>query len=533
MQDEPHLRPRDANFQPLTPLDFLERTVSIVPDQPAIAWRDRRWTYRGFAELVGRMAAVLRAAGVGRGDVVSVLAQNRPELLAAHYAVPMLGAVLCAVNTRLDSETVGYILDHSESRLFLVDPGCSANAREAALRSTVRALAIGDGGDASSRDSLDALLAAAAPEPLDTSAVTDEWQPICLNYTSGTTGRPKGVVYHHRGAYLNALGNVLELGFTRETVYLWTLPMFHCNGWCHSWAVTAAGGTHICIDRPDPGLIFDAVEQHGVTHFCCAPVVLYMLLNHPGRPPTLSRRIKVATGGAAPTSTLIEQLEALGIDLVHLYGLTESYGPATGCALRGDWDVPSAADKARALSRQGVRHPTASRVRVIGENGQDVPRDASTLGEVALRGNTLMAGYLKDEAATEAAFSDGAFRTGDLAVMHADGYIEIKDRAKDIIISGGENISSLEIETVLYRHPAVLLAAVVAAPDPKWGEVPCAFIEIKPGFALPRADDLTAFCRERLAGFKVPKRFVFRELPKTATGKIQKFALRSALTASG
>ncbi|MDQ4135251.1 MAG: AMP-binding protein, partial [Pseudomonadota bacterium] len=400
-------------------------------------------------------------------------------------------------------------------------------------RSPVRVVTLGEEGRIPDAESFDALLIAATPEPLDMNEVTDEWQPICLNYTSGTTGRPKGVVYHHRGAYLNALGNVLELGFKADTVYLWTLPMFHCNGWCHTWAVTAAAGTHVCLDRPDPDLIFRAIEQHGVTHFCCAPVVLYMLLNHPGRPAAVPRRIAVATGGAAPTSALIEQLDALGIDLVHLYGLTESYGPATGCALRDDWNVPSATEKARALARQGVRHPTASRVRVIGDDGRDVARDASTLGEIALRGNTLMAGYLKDPAATEAAFTDGEFHTGDLAVVHPDGYIEIKDRAKDIIISGGENISSLEIETVLHRHPAVLLAAVVAAPDPKWGEVPCAFIELKPGIEEPRPEELTAFCRERLAGFKVPKRFVFRELPKTATGKIQKFALRSELAGTG
>jgi fatty-acyl-CoA synthase len=529
MRSDGYLQPRSANYQPLTPLDFLHRTVSIYPNHVAVVWRDRCWTYWEFGELVGRFAALLRGAGVRHGDVVSVMAQNRPEMLAAHYAVPMVGAVLGAINTRLDPETIGYILDHSESRLFIVDPACSPTAREAALHSPVSVLALGREEPIPGSGSFDDFLAAAEPEPLDTREVTDEWQPICLNYTSGTTGRPKGVVYHHRGAYLNALGNVLELGFRQDTVYLWTLPMFHCNGWCHTWAVTAAAGTHVCIDRPDPELIFRAIEQHGVTHFCCAPVVLYMLLNHPARPATVPRRIAVATGGAAPTSALIEQLDALGIDLIHLYGLTESYGPTTGCALRGDWDVPTSADKARALSRQGVRHPTASRVRVIGENGLDVPSDASTLGEIVLRGNTLMAGYLKDSAATEAAFAGGEFHTGDLAVLHPDGYIEIKDRAKDIIISGGENVSSLEIETVLHRHPAVLLAAVVAAPDPKWGEVPCAFIELKPGFEAPQTEELASFCRERLAGFKVPKRFVFRELPKTATGKIQKFTLRSYL----
>ena len=530
MKTDGHLAPRAANFQPLTPLDFLERTASIYPDHTAVIWRERRWTYAEFAELVGRFAAMLRSAGVRRGDVVSVMAPNRPEMLAAHYAVPMPGGVLGAINTRLDRDTVSYILDHSESRLFIVDPGCSETAREAALHSPARVVTLDGGGPG---DAFADLIAAAVPDPLGAGDVADEWQSICLNYTSGTTGRPKGVVYHHRGAYLNALGNVLELGFRQDTVYLWTLPMFHCNGWCHTWAVTAAAATHVCIERPDPAMIFDAVERHGVTHFCCAPVVLYMLLNHPGRPQRMSRRVRVATGGAAPTSALIEQLDAIGIELVHLYGLTESYGPTTGCALRGDWDVPTSTDKARALSRQGVRHATASRVRVVGDGGDDVPADAATLGEIVLRGSNLMAGYFKDAAATEAAFAGGEFHTGDLAVRHPDGYIEIKDRAKDIIISGGENISSLEVETVLHRHPAVLLAAVVAAPDAKWGEVPCAFIELKAGIAAPAPEELTAFCRERLAGFKVPKRFVFRELPKTATGKIQKFALRSDLAGAG
>jgi fatty-acyl-CoA synthase len=534
MNAERHLARRAANFQPLTPLDFLQRTVAIYPERTAVIWRDRRWTYQDFAGLVGRFAAVLRSAGVRRGDVVSVMAPNRPEMLAAHYAVPMLGAVLSTINTRLDADTVAYILDHSESRLILADPTCLVAAREAAARAGTRLIALDGDGQAAHADTLDGLLAAAGPEPLAWPDVTDEWQPVCLNYTSGTTGRPKGVVYHHRGAYLNAIGNVLALGFSHDTTYLWILPMFHCNGWCHTWAVTAAGGTHVCLDKIDATLIFGAIEAHGVTHFCCAPVVLYMLLNHSGRPlaPT-QRRITIGTGGAAPTSALIEALDALGMDLVHLYGLTESYGPATLCALRDDWGLETSADKARALARQGVRHVTASRVRVIGETGEDVPRDGATLGEIALAGNTLMAGYFKDEAATEKAFADGIFHTGDLAVMHADGYVEIKDRAKDIIISGGENISSLEVETVLHRHPAVLLAAVVAGPDPKWGEVPCAFIEVKPGIAPPAPEELTAFCRERLAGFKVPRKFLFRELPKTATGKIHKFELRSELKSEG
>jgi fatty-acyl-CoA synthase len=534
MLAEKHLAPRQANFLPLTPLDFLQRTASIAPERVAVVSGTQQLTYREFAALVGRFAALLRWQGIGRGDVVSMMAPNRPEMLAAHYAVPMVGAVLGAINTRLDAASVGYILEHSQCRLLIVDPTCIA-AAGAAVRSAESRISMlvleGEGG-ASDSDSFAALLRGEEPEPIGTSDIADEWRPICLNYTSGTTGRPKGAVYHHRGAYLNALGNVISLGFTPSTVYLWTLPMFHCNGWCHTWAVTAAGGTHVCLERVDPALIYRGIEEHGVTHFCCAPVVLYLLLNHPDRKlrnPT--RRITVGTGGAAPTSALIEQLDALGVDLVHLYGLTESFGPATLCKLQDDESAAAASDKARVLARQGVRHPTASRVRIVDGSGQEVASDGASMGEIVLRGNTLMAGYYHDEAATEAAFAGDELHTGDLAVRHPNGHIEIKDRSKDIIISGGENISSLEIESALHQHPAVLIAAVVAVPDPKWGEVPCACIELKPGIPSPSVDELVGFCRERLAGFKIPKRFVFRELPKTATGKIQKFALRAELKA--
>jgi fatty-acyl-CoA synthase len=532
MRQEKHLAPREANFRPLTPLDFLERSVSVYPDRPAVIWHDGRYSYREFGELVGRFAAMLRRKGISRGDTVSIMAPNRPEMLAAHYAVPMVGAVLNTINTRLDPDTVAYILEHSQSRALIVDPSCADVARQAAAGLNVVLVHLDEAGAAGGAESFGALTGDETPDPITSSAVANEWQPICLNYTSGTTGRPKGVVYHHRGAYLNALGNVLSLGLTTSSVYLWTLPMFHCNGWCHTWAVTAAGGTHFCLDRVEPSPIFRAIEAHGVTHLSCAPVVLYMLLNHPDRSlRDPARRVLLATGGASPTSALIRQLDAIGFDLVHLYGLTESFGPATLCALRDDWELTSDEDKARALARQGVRHLTANRVRVVDQQGNEVPSDGDTVGEIVLQGNTLMAGYYGDEAATEAAFSGGLFHTGDLAVCHPDGYIEIKDRSKDIIISGGENISSLEVESVLHQHPAVLLAAVVAVPDEKWGETPCAVIELKDGMTA-RPEELTAFCRARLASFKVPRRFVFEPIPKTATGKVQKFQLRAELRAS-
>lgn len=524
MRNDPHLAPRAANRQPLTPLDFLDRTVGAHPDRKAVVWRDGMWTYAQFNRIVLRMAAFLIDQGVVPGDVVSIMCPNRPEMLAAHYAVPMVGAVLNAINTRLDQASVSYILGHSESRLILADPSCVTVAKAAAAETDVPLFPLSD--DGSSGHGLRFLVDDAVDVIDYREFIADEWQPICLNYTSGTTGHPKGVVYHHRGAYLNAIGNVLALSLDKTSVYLWTLPMFHCSGWCHTWAVTAAAGLHVCLDRVDPALIFDAIGKHAVTHMSCAPVVLYMLVNHPDRVALdRGRRLTVATGGASPTSALIAEMDALGFDLIHLYGLTESYGPVTLCRIDdGDADLSTAA-KAERLARQGVRHVTANRVGVVGDDGSDVPSDGVAVGEIVLKGNTLMAGYYRDAEASDAAFQDGVFHTGDLAVRHPNGEIEIRDRSKDVIISGGENISSLEIESVLHQHPSVLMAAVVALADPKWGEIPCAFIELKIGHDAD-ADCLRQFCRERLAGFKVPRRFLFRELPKTATGKIQKFMLR-------
>ncbi|MCP4383357.1 MAG: AMP-binding protein [Hyphomicrobiales bacterium] len=527
MRIEPHLAPRSANHKPLTPLDFLARALASFPNRPAIAWGDRRWSYRAFAGIVTRLAERLATEGVSPGDVVSVMAANRPEMLAAHSAVPMLGAVLNTINTRLDAATVGVILEHAESRLMLCDAHCLETAGAAARAHNVPCRSFDGANEGSAvRAVWNILDDDGIVRAFDPVAITDEWQPICLNYTSGTTGRPKGVVYHHRGAYLNALGNVLSLGLDTRTVYLWVLPMFHCNGWCHTWAVTAAGGLHVCLDRIDPKLIFDALGQQAVTHMACAPVVLYMLLNHPARAerdPT--RRVLIATGGSAPTSALIADLDQLGFDLIHLYGLTESFGPATLRGLTDEERSLPATTKAVELAKQGTAHVTAGPVRIFDETACEVPADGETLGEIVLAGNTLMAGYYRDAEATEDAFRDGAFHTGDLAVRHPDGNIEIKDRSKDVIISGGENISSLEVESVLHRHPAVLLAAVVAVPDPQWGEVPCACLEIKTGMSLD-PEEIRAFCKTRLAGFKVPRHFLVCELPKTATGKIQKFTLR-------
>lgn len=523
MRLEPHLARRAANCRPLTPLDFLSRALGAHGDEVAVVWRGRAWSWAEFGDVVFRLAAHLRDRGVGPGDVVSVMCPNRPEMLAAHFAVPALGAVLNAVNTRLEAGTVGWILGHEEAKLMLADPTCAATAAAAAGSAGVHLDMFSEAGAEGSGLSL---LTGRAPERFElAAAVADEWQPIALNYTSGTTGNPKGVVLSHRGAYLNAIGNVVALGLGRSSRYLWTLPMFHCNGWSHTWAVTAAAARHVCLDRIDPADIFALIEAEGVTHMSCAPVVLYMLLNHPGREGFApGARVTVASGGAAPTETLIAGMDDLGFDFLHLYGLTECYGP-TSLKELGAGEGGGSAERARLLARQGVSHPTANRVRVVGKDGGDVPADGATVGEIVLSGNTLLAGYYRDAEATEAAFAGGVFHTGDLAVVHPGGDIEIRDRAKDVIITGGENVSSLEIESALHRHPDVLLAAVVARPDRKWGETPMAFIEAKAGTDPdPRA--LEAFCRDHIAGFKVPRAWVFGELPKTATGKIQKYLLR-------
>jgi len=527
------LKRNAANYAPLTPLSFLRRAADVYPDKAAVIHGERTYSYREFHERCRRLASQLAARGVGRGDTVAVMAPNVPALLEAHYAVPGVGAMLNALNYRLDAKTIAFCLEHGEAKVLITDRE-AANVIKPALARLDREIFVVDiddplasGGALIGKTDYESWIAGGDPA-FELNDPEDEWDSIALLYTSGTTGDPKGVVYHHRGAYLNALGNALTFGLTSRSVYLWTLPMFHCSGWTYTWAVTAAGATHVCLRKVDPELVFPAIEKHHVTHLCGAPIVLNMLVHAPAHVKRrFHRTVEVATGGAAPPSAIIEAMESMGFRVTHLYGLTESYGPATLCAWQEEWDDLDLNARSRLMSRQGVRYVTLDGMQVADpETHVPVPKDGNTLGEVMLRGNTLMKGYLKNPAATDEAFREGWYHTGDLAVWHPDGYIEIKDRSKDIIISGGENISSLEIEECLYRHPQVMEAAVVARPDAKWGETPCAFVVLKPDSKPTSPADIIAWCRGHLAGFKVPKTVVFGVLPKTSTGKIQKFVLR-------
>ncbi|HYZ31168.1 MAG TPA: acyl-CoA synthetase [Crenalkalicoccus sp.] len=525
-----------ANHQPLTPLLFLERAAQVHPDHPAVLHGATRRTYREFRERCVRLASALAQRGITRGETVAALLPNIPALLECHYGVPMAGGVLNTINTRLDADTIAYILDHGEARIVIVDRELVPLLRAALALAKNRPLVVEvddpeamPAARANTMDGLDyeALLAEGDPDfawPMP----RDEWDAIALNYTSGTTGRPKGVVYHHRGAQLIAVGNIVAAGMPRHPVYLWTLPMFHCNGWCFPWTVTALAGTHLCLRAVRGNAMWSLMAEHGVTHMCGAPVVMGTLLDTPEaekRP--LSRQVEFITAGAAPPEAVLGRMQAAGFQVCHVYGLTECYGPAVVNEWHEDWNAKPAPERAALMARQGVRYLTLEALDVMDpETMRPVPADGTTLGEVMMQGNVVMKGYLKDRAATEKAFAGGWFHTGDLAVKHPGGYIQLKDRSKDIIISGGENISSIEVEDVLYKHPAVMLAAVVARPDEKWGEVPCAFVELKPGAEATEAE-LIAFCRERLAGFKTPKLVVFAELPRTSTGKIQKHVLRS------
>ena len=527
----PHLAKSGANFTALTPLVLLRRAAATYPRKLAVIHGAARFTYRDFYNRCRRFADALQQRGIGRGDTVAVMAPNVPALLEAHYGVPMAGAVLNALNYRLDARTIAFVLGHGQAKLLIADrefgPTVKAALEEFGEPIPLVEIDDGAGGASLGGTEYEAFLGEGAPEA-EWALPRDEWEPIALNYTSGTTGNPKGVVYHHRGAFLNALGNVITLGLDRHSVYLWTLPMFHCNGWTHSWAVTAVAGTHVCLRRVDPAPIFTAIAEHRVTHLCGAPIVLNLLVHAPeGVKRRFDHQVEVGTGGAAPPSVVIEAMERMGFRVTHLYGLTESYGPSTVCAWQEEWAELPIADRSAHMARQGAAYLTLDRQRVVDpQTMADVPADGVTMGELVLRSNTVMKGYLKNPEATAAAFEHGWFHTGDLAVSHPDGYVEIKDRSKDIIISGGENISSLEVEEALYRHPGVIEAAVVAKPDPVWGETPCAFVALKPGGEPVSAEDIVAWCRADLAHYKVPRAVVFGPLPKTSTGKIQKYELR-------
>ncbi|HEY0523512.1 MAG TPA: acyl-CoA synthetase [Stellaceae bacterium] len=523
-----------ANYVPLSPLSFIRRAAAVFPDRTAVIHGTaRRYSWAQAYERCRRLASALRARGIGRDDTVAVMAPNVPEAFEAHFGVPMIGAVLNALNIRLDAETIAFILQHGEAKVLITDREFSP-VIERALAMVERKPIVIDiddplaqpGGRLLGEMDYEAFLATGDPD-FAWELPDDEWRAIALNYTSGTTGNPKGVVYHHRGAYLNALGNILAWSVPQHPTYLWTLPMFHCNGWCFPWTVTALAGTHVCLRRIEAAAILNEITEHGVTHLCGAPIVMNMLVNAPPEiKPALTRTVEIATAGASPPAAVIEGMEAMGFRVTHIYGLTEVYGPVVVCAWHDEWDALPVGERAAIKARQGVNYPVLEGLTVANPKTlEPVARDGQTMGEVLMRGNVVMKGYLKNPTATQEAFAGGWFHTGDLGVTHPDGYIELKDRSKDIIISGGENISTIEVEGVLYRHPAVLEAAVVARPDEKWGETPCAFVTLKPN-ASAEVQEIIAFCRERLAGFKVPRTIVFGPLPKTSTGKIQKFALR-------
>ncbi len=525
----------EANFAALTPLTFIERTAEVYPERLAVVHGDLRQTWAETYRRCRQLASALQRMGIGRNDTVAVMLPNTPPMVEAHFGVPMAGAVLNTLNTRLDAEAVAFMLDHGEAKAVIVDPEFAGVMKQAiALRHTQSPLLVIDAEDSlfagpSERmgsTTYEALLASGDPAFV-WQLPGDEWDAIALNYTSGTTGNPKGVVYHHRGAAMNAVSNILEWDMPKHAVYLWTLPMFHCNGWCFPWTLAARAGVNVCLRRVEAQAIFDAMRQHGVTHYCGAPIVHSLLVNAPAELKAgIAPGVKAMVAGAAPPASMIEGMEQMGFDLTHVYGLTEVYGPATVCAKHDDWNALDIGERARLNARQGVRYHLQRDVRVLDPHTlQPVPQDGETMGEIMFKGNIAMKGYLKNPKATQEAFAGGWFHSGDLAVQYPDGYFKIKDRSKDIIISGGENISSIEVEDVLYRHPAVLAAAVVAKPDPRWGETPCAFIELKAG-AQVSAEEIVAHCKQHLAGFKVPRAVVFGELPKTSTGKIQKFELR-------
>ncbi len=530
---EQHLDRTPANFAPLSPIPLLERAASVFPDHPSVVHGARRYTWSETWTRARRLGSALSRRGIGKGDTVAVMLPNIPEMFECHFGIPMTGGVINALNTRLDAATIAFILNHGEAEILITDREFAPTV-EAALQEIGRDITVidvddpeyGGGGALLGETTYEAFIAGGDPayagrEP------DDEWDAIALNYTSGTTGNPKGVVYSHRGAYIGAIGNPMTWSMPQHPVYLWTLPMFHCNGWTFPWALPAVAGTSVCLRSVSAAGIFAAIAEEGVTHFCGAPVVLNMVVNASGderRP--LPHRVEIMTAAAPPPPAVLERIEAMGFRVTHVYGLTEVYGPATICAWHPEWDALEPLERARIKSRQGVRYPVEEGLMVADpETLAPVPMDGKTMGEVFLRGNLVMKGYLKNADATDEAFRGGWFHSGDLGVWHPDGYIELRDRSKDIIISGGENISTIEVEGVIFGHPKVLEAAVVARPDEKWGETPCAFVTLKPGETATEAE-IIAYCRDNLAHFKAPKTVIFTGLPKTSTGKVQKFKLR-------
>ncbi len=522
-----------SNYVPLSPLSLIARAAAVYPGHLALIHGAQRSTWRETYTRARRLASALTARGIGRGDTVAVIAPNTPAIFEASYGVPMAGAVLNTINVRLDADTIAFILEHAEAKALITDRELSGVVGKA-LANCPRKLLVVDvddslaaGGALIGDIEYEALLEEGDPD-FAWHGPRDEWEAITLNYTSGTTGDPKGVVYHHRGAYLNALSNIIGWEMDAHPVYLWTLPMFHCNGWCYPWTLAAVAGTSVCLRKVDSKAIFDAIADHRVTHFCGAPIVLGMVLNaSETQRRTFDHRVNVMTAAAPPPAAVLEAMAKRGFHVTHVYGLTETYGPATVCAWQSEWDALAIEEQARLKARQGVRYHMLEDLTVMDpDTMQRVPADGETLGEVMFRGNIVMKGYLKNPEATEKSLAGGWFHSGDLGVLHPDGYIQLKDRSKDIIITGGENISSIEIEDTLYRHPAVLDAAVVARPDEKWGETPCAFVTLRADAPETSAEDLIAFCRENMAHFKAPRTIVFCPLPKTSTGKIQKFKLR-------
>ncbi len=522
-----------ANHQPLSPLTFLERSATVYPDQTAVIHGNLSYSYSQFYQRCRRLASALERHGVKKGETVAIIAPNVPAMLEAHYGVPMAGAVLNTINTRLDAANIGFILDHGEAKVFLVDPEFAEVASQAL------ALAEGDplvvdiddaqfGSDRRAGTVGYEAFISGGDQEYAWRLPDDEWDAIALNYTSGTTGNPKGVVFHHRGAYLLAMGNVVTASMKQHPVYLWTLPMFHCNGWCFTWSLSVVAGTHVCLRRIDTKRIYEACAETGVTHMCGAPIIMGLLVNATAEErQELSDRITFFTAAAPPPAATLQAMDNAGFDVIHVYGLTETYGPAVVNAWRDEWDALPADERAAIKARQGVRYPVLEDLSVRDPETMDVvPQDGETIGEVMFRGNVVMKGYLKNPSASAECFSGGWFHSGDLGVWHPDGYIQLKDRSKDIIISGGENISSIEVEDTLYRHPSVLEAAVVARSDDKWGETPCAFVFLRADAGDVTQQDIIDYCRDNLAHFKCPRTVVFTELPKTSTGKVQKFKLR-------